>query len=75
MRQAVALHRRQQGELQEADHAGKESCETADSPMPVRTKKPVMNRPKSIAELLELSMKSSGFAHRPHIQLGRGATM
>lgn len=60
--------------------AGGRSCgeatfETIHSPMPVRTKKPVRNRPKSIAELLELSIKSSGFAHRPHIQFGRGAMM
>lgn len=46
-----------------------------DSPIPVRTKKPVMNRPKSIAEELEPSIKSSGFAHRPQIQLGSGATI
>lgn len=55
--------------------AGKTAEQTSDSPMPVRTKNPVKKRPKSIAELLELSIKSSGFAHRPQIQLGSGATM
>lgn len=34
-----------------------------------------MKRPKSANELPELSMKSSGFAHRAQIQLGNGATM
>jgi len=48
-------------------------CNETNSPIPVRTRKPVMNRPKSIAELLELSIKSSGFATRPQIQLGSGA--
>ena len=33
-----------------------------------------MKRPKSAAALPELSMKSSGFAHREQIQLGSGAT-
>lgn len=54
---------------------GEATLETIHSPMPVRTKNPVIKRPKSIAELLELSIKSSGFAHRPHIQFGRGAMM
>lgn len=43
--------------------------------MPINTKNPVMNRPKSAAALPELSMKSSGLAHREQIQFGRGATM
>jgi hypothetical protein len=43
------------------------------SPMPITTKKPVRNRPKSITPEPELSMKSSGFAARPHIQFGNGA--
>lgn len=34
-----------------------------------------MNRPKSATEFPELSMKSSGLAHREQIQLGSGATM
>ena len=33
-----------------------------------------MNRPKSATEFPELSMKSSGFAHREQIQFGSGAT-
>ena len=42
-------------------------------PIPMTTKKPVQNLPKSTAALPALSMKSSGFAHLPHIQFGRGA--
>ena len=34
-----------------------------------------MNRPKSASEFPELSIKSSGLAHREQIQLGRGATI
>ena len=45
-----------------------------DVPIPISTKNPVKNRPKSATELPELSIKSSGFAHRAQIQLGRGAT-
>ena len=37
------------------------------------TRKPVKNRPKSATALPELSMKSSGFAHRAQIQFGTGA--
>lgn len=37
------------------------------------TKNPVQKRPKSTTALPLLSMKSSGLAHRPQIQLGRGA--
>ena len=44
------------------------------SPMPINTKKPVVKRAKSTAAFPELSIKSSGFAHREHIQLGNGAT-
>lgn len=42
-------------------------------PTPITTKKPVQNLPKSTIALPELSIKSSGFAHLPHIQFGRGA--
>jgi hypothetical protein len=38
------------------------------------TKKPVRNLPKSTTPLPELSIKSSWFAARPHIQFGSGAT-
>jgi hypothetical protein len=45
----------------------------SDSPIPITTKNPVRNRPKSTIAVPALSMKSSGFAQRPQIQLGRGA--
>ena len=41
--------------------------------MPITTKKPVQNFPKSTIALLPLSTKSSGLEHRPQIQFGRGA--
>lgn len=41
--------------------------------MPMTTKKPVANRPRSIQALALLSMKSSGFAHLEAIQFGTGA--
>ena len=42
-------------------------------PIPITTKNPVQNLPKSMTALPELSMKSSGFAHRPHMKFGNGA--
>lgn len=45
-----------------------------DIPTPIKTKNPVQNRPKSTTALLLLSTKSSGLAHRPQIQFGRGAS-
>lgn len=47
--------------------------QTGDSPIPINTKNPVIKRPKSTAALPELSIKSSGLAHRAQIQFGRGA--
>ncbi len=47
------------------------------SPTPIVTRNPVKNRPKSMmapAEPPLLSTKSSGFAQRPQIQLGTGAS-
>ena len=44
-------------------------------PTPMTTRKAVQNRPKSTIALPELSMKSSGFEHRLHIQFGNGARM
>ena len=44
-----------------------------DVPTPMTTRNAVQNRPKSTIALPELSMKSSGFEHLPHIQLGSGA--
>lgn len=46
---------------------------TAGRATPINTRKPVKNRPKSATALPELSMKSSGFAHRAQIQFGTGA--
>lgn len=43
-------------------------------PIPITTRKPVRNRPRSSTAAPELSTKSSGLAHRLQIQLGRGAT-
>lgn len=48
---------------------------TAGRAIPIKTRNPVMNRPKSASEFPELSIKSSGLAHREQIQLGRGATI
>ena len=42
-------------------------------PMPITTRNPVANRPKSIHALELLSMKSSGLAHLEATQLGTGA--
>ena len=42
-------------------------------PMPMTTRKAVQNLPKSTTALPALSIKSSGFEHRPHIQFGNGA--
>lgn len=42
-------------------------------PTPITTKKPVQNLPKSTTALPALSMKSSGFAHFPHMKFGNGA--
>ena len=42
-------------------------------PTPMTTKKPVQNLPKSTTAFPAVSMKSSGFAHLPHIQFGKGA--
>jgi hypothetical protein len=42
-------------------------------PTPITTKNPVQNLPKSMTAFPALSMKSSGFAHRPQIQFGSGA--
>lgn len=42
-------------------------------PIPMTTKKPVKNLPKSMTPDPELSIKSSGFAARLHIQFGSGA--
>lgn len=41
--------------------------------MPMVTRKPVNQRPKSTIALPAVSMKSSGFAHLPQIQFGNGA--
>jgi len=43
------------------------------SPIPITTKNPVRNLPKSITPEPLLSMKSSGFEARPQIQFGSGA--
>lgn len=43
------------------------------SAIPMTTKNPVRNLPKSITPFPELSMKSSWFDARPQIQLGSGA--
>lgn len=52
----------------------KEGCSRLNnSPIPINTKKPVKKRPKSATALPELSIKSSGLAHRAQIQFGRGA--
>lgn len=45
-----------------------------DLPIPITTKNPVQNRPKSTIALLPLSTKSSGFEHCPQIQFGKGAS-
>jgi len=50
-----------------------ECARTAGNAMPINTKKPVTNLPKSTIALPLLSTKSSGFAHLPQIQFGRGA--
>ena len=42
-------------------------------PIPMTTRKPVQNLPKSTTAFPAFSMKSSGFAHLPHIQFGSGA--
>jgi hypothetical protein len=42
-------------------------------PTPITTRNPVQNLPKSITAFPALSMKSSGFEHRPQIQFGSGA--
>jgi len=49
-----------------------ECARTAGSAIPMRTKNPVQNFPKS-ATAFPLDSKSSGLAHRPQIQFGRGA--
>lgn len=41
--------------------------------IPIKTKNPVQNLPKSTTAFPELSIKSSGLAHRPQIQFGSGA--
>jgi len=51
-----------------------EWARTIGSANPITTKNPVQNLPKSTtAPLPPLSTKSSGLAHLPQIQLGRGA--
>jgi hypothetical protein len=42
-------------------------------PTPITTRNPVQNLPKSMTAFPALSMKSSGFEHRPQIQFGSGA--
>ena len=42
-------------------------------PMPMTTRNPVQNLPKSITALPALSIKSSGFAHLEHMKFGNGA--
>lgn len=42
-------------------------------PTPINTRNPVQNFPKSRMAFPPLSTKSSGFAHRPQIQFGKGA--
>lgn len=44
------------------------------SAIPITTKKPVRNLPKSTIPFPELSIKSSWVDARPQIQLGSGAT-
>lgn len=46
---------------------------TAGSATPINTRNPVQNFPKSRMAFPPLSTKSSGFAHLPHIQFGKGA--
>jgi len=51
-----------------------ECARTAGKASPITTKNPVANFPKSRTALpLPSAPKSSGFAHRPQIQLGSGA--
>jgi hypothetical protein len=45
-----------------------------DLPMPITTRNPVANRPRSIHALELLSIKSSGLAHLAAIQFGTGAS-
>lgn len=42
-------------------------------PMPMTTRNPVQNLPKSITAFPALSIKSSGFAHLAHMKFGNGA--
>jgi len=50
-----------------------ECARTAGNATPINTKNPVQNFPKSRMAFPPLSTKSSGLAHRPHIQFGNGA--
>jgi hypothetical protein len=50
-------------------------CNREALPIPITTRNPVQNLPKSTTAFPALSIKSSGFEHLPHIQLGRGARM
>lgn len=55
--------------------AGNKRKRTIDLPIPIVTKNPVTNFPKSITAFPPPSLpKSSGFAHRPQIQFGSGAS-
>lgn len=42
-------------------------------PMPMTTRNPVQNLPKSTTAFPALSIKSSGFAHLEHMKFGKGA--
>lgn len=50
-----------------------QSDQFSNVPMPITTRNPVQNLPRSSSELPELSTKSSGLENWPQIQLGSGA--